>query len=81
MRRLSATWPVGPRLDELIHRAQRYRKWKGDPLEALSYIPSKGYGSLPFSGPTHDPNLVRLYIDAQQDYLGDRLYMLGAPWW
>ncbi|MGH2391828.1 MAG: DNA helicase, partial [Chloroflexota bacterium] len=49
-----------------------------DPLEALSYMPSKGYGSLPFSAPTHNPNLVRLYIDAQQDYLGDRLYMLGA---
>ncbi|MGH2391239.1 MAG: PD-(D/E)XK nuclease family protein, partial [Chloroflexota bacterium] len=78
VRRLSATWPVGPRLDELIHRAQRYRKWKGDPIEALSYIPGKGYGSLPFSAPTHNPNLVRVYIDAQQDYLGDRLYMLGA---
>jgi predicted RecB family nuclease len=26
--RLATTWPVGPRLDELIHRARRYRRWK-----------------------------------------------------
>ena len=25
VRRLAATWPVGPRLDELVHRARRYR--------------------------------------------------------
>ena len=25
-RRLAATWPVGPRLDELVHRARRYRQ-------------------------------------------------------
>src|SRR5215216_3386965 len=48
-RRLAATWPVGQRLDELIHRARRYRQWKKDPIEALSYIPSKGYGSLPYA--------------------------------
>jgi DNA polymerase III delta prime subunit len=76
--RLSATWPVGPRLDELAHRARRYRKWKGDRTEALGYIPSKGYGSLPYSAPGHNPNLVRVYIDAQHDYLHDCLYMLGA---
>jgi len=78
VRRLSATWPVGPRLDELIHRARRYRKWKRDPTEALSYIPHRGQGSLPFSSPDHNPNLVRVYIDAQHDYLEDRIYLLGA---
>jgi len=79
-RRLAATWPVGPRLDELIHRAHRYRKWKRDPAitDALSYIPSKGYGSLPYTDAEHNPNLVRVYIDAQHDYLHDRLYLLGA---
>ena len=76
--RLGATWPVGPRLDELIHRARRYRSFKGDRLPALSYIPSKGYGSLPYCAPDHNPNLVRVYIDAQHDYLQDRIYLLGA---
>lgn len=78
VRRLAATWPVGPRLDELVHRARRYRQWKGDTIEAQSRIPSKGYGSLPYTAPEHNPNLVRVYVDAQHDYLHDRIYMLGA---
>ena len=80
-RKLAATWPVGPHLDELIHRARRYRNWikdPNDPIEALSYIPSKGYGSLPYSDATQNPNLIRIYIDVQHDYLNDRLYMAGA---
>ncbi|MDB5060111.1 MAG: superfamily helicase, partial [Chloroflexi bacterium] len=78
VRKLATTWPIGPRVDELIHRALRYRSFKGDPVESLSYIPSKGYGSLPFSSAEHNPNLVRIFIDAQHDYLNDRIYMLGA---
>lgn len=76
--RLATTWPVGPRLDELVHRARRYRKWKRDAVEALPYIPSKGYGSLPYCDAEHNPNLIRIYIDAQHDYLHDRIYLLGA---
>jgi hypothetical protein len=77
-RHLAATWPVGPRLDELIHRARRYRSWKRDPIESISWIPSKGYGSLPYSDATQNPNLVRIFIDVQHDYLNDRVYMLGS---
>ena len=77
-RKLATTWPVGPRLDELVHRARRYRDFKGDRLPALAYIPSKGYGSLAYADADHNPNLVRVYIDAQHDYLHDRIYLLGA---
>ncbi len=76
--RLATTWPVGPRLDELIHRARRYRQWKKEDVAALSYIPNKGHGSLPYMDATHNPNLVRVYLDAQQDYLHNRIYLLGA---
>jgi len=75
---ISRAQPTGARLDELVHRARRYRRWKGDTLDSLSYIPNKGYGSLPYCDAGHNPNLVRVYIDAQHDYLHDRLYMLGA---
>jgi hypothetical protein len=78
-RRLSATWPVGPRLDELVVRARRYRqRQRGDALDAPSRLPVRGYGSLPFRDATHNPNLVRVYVDAQQDYLNERVYLLGA---
>lgn len=77
-RRLAVTWPVGPRLDELVLRARRYRKWKGDPLETLVSIPSKGHSTLPYRDATLNPNLVMVYVDAQHDYLQNRLYLLGA---
>jgi hypothetical protein len=78
-RRLGASWPIGQRLDELIHRARRYRSsLKKDQIESLTYIPSKNYGSLPYCDAEHSANLVRIYIDAQHDYLNDRIYLLGA---
>ncbi len=78
IQRAAATWPVGPRVDELIHRARQYRRLKGDTMTALPFIPSKGYGSLPYTDAQHNPNLVRVYIDLQQDYLQDRVYLLSA---
>jgi hypothetical protein len=75
---ISRTWPVGPRMEELVHRARRYRAWQGDAIGSLGYIPSKGYGSLPYSDAEQNPNLVRVFIDAQHDYLNDRLYLIGA---
>ncbi|MGH2532358.1 MAG: AAA domain-containing protein [Thermomicrobiales bacterium] len=78
VRELATTWPVGPRVDELIHRARRYRRFKRDDIDTLLHIPSRGYGSLPFSSIDHNPNLIRIYVDAQADYLLDRLYLLGA---
>ncbi|HEX8597257.1 MAG TPA: ATP-binding protein [Chloroflexia bacterium] len=77
-RQLSGQWGVGHRLDELILRARRYLNWKQYPLDALPYIPSKGHGSLPHSAPDHNPNLVKIYVDAQHDYLQDRVYLLGS---
>ncbi len=78
VRRISATRGVGARLDELVHRARLFRRSQRDDIEALTYIPSKGYGTLPYSAPGHNANLVRVYLDAQHDYLNDRIYMLGA---
>ncbi|NTU84954.1 MAG: AAA family ATPase, partial [Chloroflexales bacterium] len=75
---LSASRAVGPHLDDLVHRARRYRRWRGDDLRALTYIPSKGYGSLPAADAGLHPNLVRVYLDVQHDYLHDRVYLLGA---
>ncbi|MGB3328870.1 MAG: PD-(D/E)XK nuclease family protein, partial [Thermomicrobiales bacterium] len=77
-RRLAATWPVGPNLDELIFRARRYRNWVGEDIAWTSTIPNTGYSSLPWVDPDHNPNLVRVYLDAQHDYLNDRAAMLSA---
>jgi hypothetical protein len=79
VKRLAATWPVGPRLDELVHRAKQYRRSaKQDGTPALPFIPDKGNSSLPVSRPDLNPNLVWVYADAQFDYLEGRVYLLGA---
>ena len=78
VKQIAATWSVGPRLDELIHRAKSFRRSvRKDGTQALSYIPGKGNSSLPVSTPVLNPNLVRIYLDAQQDYLEDRVYLAG----
>jgi hypothetical protein len=79
VKRIAATWPVGPRLDELVHRAKSFRRFvRRDGTPALGYIPGKGNSSLPVSTPDLNPNLVRIYIEAQYDYLEERIYLLGA---
>ena len=79
VKQIAATWPVGPRLDELIHRARSFRRSvRKDGTQALGYIPGKGNSTLPVSTPDLNPNLVRIYLDAQHDYLEDRIYLLGA---
>lgn len=76
--RLVTTWGVGSRLDEFIHRARQYRRHQKEDIQTLSYIPESGYGSLPYCDAVHNPNLVRIYLDAQHDYVTDRIYLLGA---
>jgi hypothetical protein len=79
VRQLAATWPVGPRLDELVHRARSFRRSvRKDALAALGYVPGKGTSSLPAVAADLNPNLVWVYVDAQHDYLNDRIYLLGA---
>ena len=80
VRQIAATWPVGPRLDELIHRARQFRRVvRKDGTNALGYIPGKGQSTLPASTATLNANLVRIYVEAQHDYLNDRVWCLAAP--
>jgi hypothetical protein len=66
VKQLAATWPVGPRLDELIHRAKQFRRVvRKDGGTALGYLPGKGQSTLPASTSVLNPNLVRIYVEAQ----------------
>jgi AAA domain len=79
VKRIAAAWSVGPRLDELIHRAKSFcRSVLKDGSHALSYIPGNGNSTLPVCAPDLNPNLVWVYLDAQPDYLEGRAYLLGA---
>ncbi len=79
VKQIAGTWPVGPRLDELVHRARSFRRSvRKDGTQALTYIPGKGNSTLPVSKPDLNPNIVTIYLDAQQDYLEGRVYLLGG---
>ncbi len=79
VKQIGAAWSVGPRLDELIHRAKSFcRSVLKDGSRALTYIPGKGNSTLPVCAPDLNPNLVWVYLDAQLDFLEGRAYLLGA---
>ncbi|HEX8498949.1 MAG TPA: AAA domain-containing protein, partial [Pyrinomonadaceae bacterium] len=44
--------------------------------EARPYLVGADYGSLP--DPAEHPGLVRVFVDAQRDYIEDRLYLVAA---
>lgn len=78
VREISRKWGIGGRLDELIHRAKAWMRRRDPAVKALGWIPDKGYSSLPHSDAQLNPNLVQVYMDAQNDYHHDRVFMLGA---
>jgi hypothetical protein len=69
---------IAGRLDELVARSRMLNKLSGTGRSDGVNLPGAGYGSLPYSDERHDPNLVRVYLDLQRDYLHDRIYLAGA---
>ena len=75
-RRASARWPLGGRLPLLAQRARAAVRRLDRSTEAKPYIVGADFGSLP--DPAEHPGLVRVFVDAQRDYIEDRLYLLAA---
>ncbi len=75
---LSDKWPVGPKLDRLIQRAARVldRSVKVEGVRSYSYFFDAGRSVLPDD--TVYPDLVKIFLDVQTDYLEDRVYLAGA---
>lgn len=73
---LSGQWPVGPNLPLLVQRARRALKRFDPSIDSRSYLYGAGFGTLP-SEEDH-PELVKVFLDAQDDYLLDRVYMISA---
>ncbi len=75
-RRASSRWPLGGRLPLLAQRARAGLRRLDRSTEARGYLLGSDYGSLP--DPAECPGLVRVFVDAQRDYIEDRLYLLAA---
>lgn len=67
---------VAAHLDRLVQRARAMLRHFDPATEALGYLLDGGYSQLP--GADDNPLLVKIFLDAQYDYLCDRVYLAGA---
>ncbi|MCI0391520.1 MAG: AAA domain-containing protein [Acidobacteria bacterium] len=74
--RISHCWPLGGKLPLLVQRARAAVKMFDPTIELRPYLLGSGFGSLPDS--ERYPDLVRIFIDAQRDYIEDRIYLIAA---
>lgn len=74
--RISTHWPLGGRLPVLAQRARMAMKQFDARIEAKPFILNSGFGSLP--DPQRYPDLIKIFIDAQHDYLEDRIYLISG---
>jgi hypothetical protein len=74
--RLGTRWPLGGRLPVLVQRARAALQHADPGIEAKPFLLGSGFGSLP--DPQRYPDLVKVFIDAQHDYIEDRVYLLAA---
>ncbi len=74
--KLSNQWPVGPNLPLIVQRARRalYRFDKS--VTTTPFLYGGGFGTLP-SDDEH-PELIKIFFDAQYDYLEDRVYLVSS---
>lgn len=76
VRHASSRWPLAGRLPLLVQRARAAVRRLDRSVESRPYLLGADFGSLP--DPAEHPGLVRVFIDAQRDYIQDRLYLLAA---
>lgn len=73
---LANTWPIAVNLPTLVQRAKRAARRFDPNRDSKTYLLDGGYGTLP-ADDSH-PGLIKIFFDAQHDYLKDRIYLLSA---
>ena len=75
-RRVGSRWPLAARLPLLAQRARAAVSRLDRSVASRRHVVGSDYGSLPDTSAY--PDMVRVFVDAQRDYLQDRLYLLAA---
>lgn len=73
---LKNRWPVSANLPLLVQRARAALRNFDPNVDSRPFLFGAGFGSLPSE--EEYPDLVKIFLDAQRDYLQDRLYMVSA---
>jgi hypothetical protein len=74
--RVGGRWPLGGKLPMLVERARAAMHHYDATIEARSRLLASHPGTLP--DPARYPDLVQIFVDAQRDYINDRLYLIAA---
>ncbi len=68
---LANRWPVGADVPVIVRRAKRALKRFDHDARAVHFLDGSGFGPLPSEEEHAD--LVKVCLDAQRDYIEDRL--------
>lgn len=74
--RVNQQWAVGPQLPLIVQRARRALRRFDASVNAPPFLYGSGFGTLP-DEEAH-PGLVKIFLDAQYDYLQQRVYLASA---
>lgn len=67
---------MGQNLPLLVQRARRALRRFDPSIESRTFLYGADFGTLPHE--EDHPNLVKIFFDAQRDYLQDRVYLISA---
>ncbi len=73
---LANQWPVGPNLPLLVQRARRALYRFDRSVAQSTWMVGSGFGTLPDD--SEHPDLLKVFFDAQHDFLQDRVYLVSA---
>lgn len=73
---LNNRWPVGPKLPMLVQRARAALRHIDASVDYRPFLYGSSFGTLPSD--EEYPELIKIFIDAQRDYLQDRVYLISA---
>lgn len=73
---LNNRWPVAANLPTLVQRARAALHHFVPSTDYRPFLYGAGFGTLP-SDEEH-PGLIKIFFDAQRDYLQDRVYLISA---
>lgn len=76
VRALTNDWSVAPTLPVIVQRAKQALRRFDRTAEGKGYLHGAGFGSLP--NDEDHPGLVKVFFDAQHDYLQDRIYLIAG---
>lgn len=73
---ISGRWPVAPNLPFLVQRAKAALHYFVKTNDYRTYVFGSGFGTLPSE--EQYPDLIKVFFDAQRDYLQNRVYLISG---